>query len=324
MLESQVDEIRESGLAVADARDFGPPPLVKAGIDFPPVPTGKPIDPAAIDAYRRAVVKAVEKTGDGEAPPVPEKIVEAAGRTEFQLRRDVEAARRRLGLIRSIDQAGRELEELRAAGPPPSPTLLATPKNCTVERERDIAVENEERRLTGFRERENYGSRLSGAERRIREGHQDLRDESCPILRRRLRDLRREFDRIRDRQMQLDVLAGEEAEIASVEKAIQRLRSGVLLPNEQVRTFRDRIADLLIPYRKARYDKQDQRIQEKRRVELLDQYGKKLTALKRRGPQHARARQQAKELEREASRLGDEIHALQQEQLTPEAFALTP
>jgi len=322
---TEVGEIQERDRArgVADARPGPEPGFRRAGIDFDPPVAGKPIDPADVDRYRVAVVEAVEKAGDAE-PAVDEKIVQAAGRTAFQVRRDCQAARSRVALLASIEQAGRELAELREQGPPASPTLLALTKNCTVEREREIGKENHQRRERGWRDAESYRTKLSSAERRQRRDRQLLAEECCPVLTRRLRELRREFDRLRDARMQTDVTLGEVDQIRQVEAAIERLRSGVLLPQERPRLFRDRIAELLIPGKRKRYDEAQSKATETRRVELLEQCSKKLNALRRRGPLHARAREQAKTLQREAAALAEQIHALQTAQLTPEAFPLTP
>jgi len=325
MFPTELEEVRERDRARGfDARpDFAPPPLVKSGIDVVPPVAGRPVDAKALHAYRVAVVRAVEKAGDGE-PKVDPKVVEAANRTPYQVHRDVAAARERVGLHRRIEQAQEELARLRDQGPPAAPPVVKIGAKATVDDLRAAEKENAKRAQEAWQQRESYNGSMTSCEIRTRLARQELAESCSPVLRRQLRDLHREFDRTRDRQMQLDVLAGEEAEIASVEKAIQRLRSGVLLRSEQVRSFRDRISDLLIPARKKTYDEAELKIQERRRVELLDQYQKRLERLKRRAPVHAKGRQQAAELQREAGRLADEIHRLQQEQLRPEQFPLTP
>jgi hypothetical protein len=193
-----------------------------------------------------------------------------------------------------------------------------------VEREREIGLENHERREQAFRDDEAYRGRLSGAEYRQRRDRQLLAEECCPILKRRLRELNREFDRVRDAQMQTDVVLGEVDQIRDLEKAIRRLQSGVLTPQERPRLSRDVLADLVVPGRRARHDEAQAKANERRRVELLEKYSKKLAALKRRTSLHSRVREQAKSLAKEAGRLAEEIRTLEQEQLSPEAFALTP
>jgi len=324
MLESQVDEIRESGLGVADARPGPSPGFRLSGIDFDRPSPGPPVTDKALTDWRDHLVARARRELAGDDPKrIDAEKQEQAGRTDYQAGRDYQAARRRVQLVAAIDQAGADLAEAQAAGEPKAPAVVKVSTRGTVEDAREADIENAKRRDEHFRACEAWRSRISGAEYRARRDRQALVEESDPELGRQLRALRRQLAVNRDRAMTLDTVLGERHEIETIERNLARWRNGILTAGERVRFAKDQLADAVVPGRAERHRAAEDGANEAKRVRLIEEGEKRLAVLKRRTGVHQSAESQQKTLDKDASRLQKDIAELEARQLLPESFGLT-